>query len=580
VVQFSTLFEEDVVMHEFKSLELISARKLLEWRQGFFKSPKTNRLCRQRGTFSKLLSLMALFPVIVIAFTHSARGVEVPGVGWEGQGADILITNIDTDPRPDMLLMAYDNPAQANNFRYKIGFNLDANGIAANWSNLPQVDGVGWEGQGAGAAITNLDGDARPELIFMAYDNPARANNFRYKIGWNLDNIGAAQRWDTGFTMIDGVGWEGQGADILITNLDDNPRPEMVLMAYDNPAQANNFRYKIGWNLGSNGVAQRWDAGFTMVAGVGWEGQGAGSTIANLDNDPRPELILMAYDNPAQANGFRYKVGWNLGTNGIAQNWDTGLTTVDGVGWEGQGAGIAMGNLDDDPRSDMLLMAYDNPAQANSFRYVVRRNIGPAQEIWLEIDKLANVNWPPNTANRNGRDYSLAQIYRPLGIAINMQQNQASIADPLPGACFGDADLDGFRAANMNSPPPAGSPAWHMYAEFVTCYTTPGILGIMFDSGPRRSYAVFMSQFGGDQQRIMRTFAHELGHALCLYHTDGDASRPSGPVAGAGRTVMNQTSVLAADWGYAWSAGEMHKVWDRSKQRWRPNSGFAFGNCH
>ena len=78
----------------------------------------------------------------------------------------------------------------------------------------------------------------------------------------------------------------------------------------------------------------------------------------------------------------------------------------------------------------------------------------------------------------------------------------------------------------------------------------------------------------------MRTTAHELGHALCLYHNDGDAWRASGPTAGAGRTVMNQTGVLATDWGYAWSGGEMGKIIDRSKRRWQPHSGFAFGTCH
>jgi len=529
----------------------------------------------------KWLLSLALLLIVFLRVPLPTHAVEVPGVGWEGQGADILVTNIDTDPRPDIILMAYDSPAGANNFRYKVGFNVDANGSTTNWTNHLQVEGVGWEGQGAGAAITNLDQDARPELILLAYDSPSGANNFRYKIGWNLDNTGAATRWDVGFTMIDGVGWEGQGADVLITNLDDDARPEMILMAYDNPAQANNFRYRIGWNIGPNGIAQRWDPGFILVEGVGWEGQGAGSTIANLDNDPRPELILMAYDNPAQANNFRYKIGWNLGTNGIAQSWDTGFTMIDGLGWEGQGAGIAMANLDSDPRVDMLLMAYDNPAQANSFRYIVRPNISRTQEIWLEMDKLTNVNWPPNTSNRNGRDYSLAQIYQPLGISINVQQNEGNIPDPLTPLmrCFSDADLDGFRTANMNLQPPTGSQAWHMYGAFVTCHVD-SLLGIMFDTTPRRAYAVFMDAFGGDQQRIMRTTAHELGHALCLYHNDGDAWRPSGPVSGTGRTIMNQTAVLAADWGYAWSGGEMHKIWDRSKRRWQPNSGFAFGNCH
>lgn len=317
-----------------------------------------------------------------------------------------------------------------------------------------------------------------------------------------------------------------------------------------------------------------------MVDGVGWEGQGAGAAIANLDGDPRPELVLMAYDNPSGANNFRVKIGWNLGTNGVAQRWDPGFSMTDGVGWEGQGAGIALANLDGDARPEMVLMAYDNPSGANSFRYVVKPNFAPAQQVWLEMDKLAGVNWPPASATRNGQTLSLPQIYGPLGIALTIRQDRGDIADPLPGTCFSDADLDNFRAANMNSPPAAGSGAIHSYAAYVTCYTSAGTLGIMFDTGPRRSFAVFMNTLGGDQSRILRTTAHELGHSLCLYHNDGDAWRPSGPIASGGRTVMNQTAVLASDWGYAWSAGELHKLEDRSKRRWLPGSGYSFGNCH
>ena len=84
-----------------------------------------------------------------------------------------------------MILMAYDNPAGANSFRYKIGWNLNTSGVATNWSNYVQVPGVGWEGQGADIAVCNLDNNPAKEYIFMAYDNPAGANSFRYKILFN-----------------------------------------------------------------------------------------------------------------------------------------------------------------------------------------------------------------------------------------------------------------------------------------------------------------------------------------------------------------------------------------------------------
>ncbi|HOO52776.1 MAG TPA: hypothetical protein PLX30_00905 [Methanothrix sp.] len=319
--------------------------------------------------------LMAVFCHLAIS-PALAQYTTVDGVGWEGQGADLAIANLDGDSRPDMVLMAYDNPAQANTFRYKIGWNLNSNGVATRWdSNFVTVEGVGWEGQGAGVAIANLDGDSRPDMVLMAYDNPAQANTFRYKIGWNLNSNGVATRWDSNFVTVEGVGWEGQGAGVAIANLDGDSRPEMILMAYDNPAEANTFRYKIGWNLNSNGVAARWDSNFVTVEGVGWEGQGAGIAIANLDGNSRPDMVLMAYDNPAQANTFRYKIGWNLNNNGVAARWDSNFVTVEGVGWEGQGAGVAIENLDEYSRPEMILMAYDNPAEANTFRYKVLRNL-------------------------------------------------------------------------------------------------------------------------------------------------------------------------------------------------------------
>jgi len=305
-----------------------------------------------------------------------AQYTTVEGVGWEGQGADVAIANLDGDSRPDMVLMAYDNPSEANSFRYKVGWNLDGNGIANRWDNsYIEVGGVGWEGAGAGVAIANLDGNSRPDMVLMAYDNPAQANSFRYKVGWNLNSYGVAERWDNSYIEVGGVGWEGAGAGVAIANLDGDSRPDMVLMAYDNPSEANSFRYKVGWNLNSNGVAERWDNGYVEVEGVGWEGQGAGIAIVNLDEHSRPEMILMAYDNPSEANSFRYKVGWNLNNNGVANRWDNSYVEVGGVGWEGAGAGVAIANLDDLTRPEMVLMAYDNPSEGNTFRYKVLRNL-------------------------------------------------------------------------------------------------------------------------------------------------------------------------------------------------------------
>lgn len=322
-------------------------------------------ILRARGSWLAILAAAAP--------TASAQFVQVPGVGWEGQGADVVVLQLDGNPRPDMILMAYDNPNGANAFRYRVGLNLDNAGNTANWSaNYVEVPGVGWEGQGAGAAVADFDGNGRPDLVLMAYDNPGGANGFRYKIGWNLDAQGVAANW-TSHAQVAGVGWEGQGAAVVVGQIDADPRPDMIFIAYDNPGGANAFRYRVGLNVDTSGNAT-WAANFVDVPGVGWEGQGLGAALANLDGNARPDLVLMAYDNPANANSFRYRVGSNLDANGVAQAWAPGFQTLPGMGWEGQGAGLAITCLDADARADWVVMAYDNPSGANSFRYRVLPN--------------------------------------------------------------------------------------------------------------------------------------------------------------------------------------------------------------
>lgn len=317
--------------------------------------------------------------VLLIAYNHYIYGgpqnwsgyLQTDGVGWEGQGADIAFANLDGDARPDMILMAYDNPPKANNFRYKIGWNVNNSGAAKSWTAYKQVGGVGEEGQGAGIAFVNLDSNTRPEMILMAYDNPAGANNFRYRIGWNINTNGDATSWSTA-KEVSGVGSEGQGASTVVGNIDNDPRPDMVLIAYDNPPKANQFRMRFGWNLDGNGNAKSW-TDWRKVAGMGDEGQGAGAALLNLNSNPRPDLVLLAYDNPSGANSFRYRVAYDLDTNGVPVAWSP-YARVDGVGWEGQGAGVAFANLDSNPRQEMVVMAYDNPPKANSFRYRIGWN--------------------------------------------------------------------------------------------------------------------------------------------------------------------------------------------------------------
>jgi Domain of unknown function (DUF1929) len=100
------------------------------------------------------------------------------------------------------------------------------------WVSVP--DWWGWENQGAGISVADLDGDGRPELIVFTIDNPAGENAGKYTIGWGLDPSGhAVDGWGLWSTVPGWGFWENQGAAL------DMLGDELVLLAVDNPVERN-----------------------------------------------------------------------------------------------------------------------------------------------------------------------------------------------------------------------------------------------------------------------------------------------------------------------------------------------------
>ena len=234
-----------------------------------------------------------------------------------------------------------------------------------------KIDGVGHEGQGAGVAFADINRNGKPDMVLMAYDNPAQGNTFRYRIGWDFNyNNGRASSWAPGYISVNGVGWEGEGAGIAFADIDGNGVQDMVLMAYDAPAGPNSFRYRIGWNLGTNGVTANW-SNTVEIAGIGDDGDGAGVALGDINGNGTLDMVLMATDG----SRFGYRVGWDLGANGTTANWSNPIW-VNGMGSVAEGADVALADINLDGTLDLVLMAYDAPGGANNFRYRIGYHLG------------------------------------------------------------------------------------------------------------------------------------------------------------------------------------------------------------
>lgn len=224
--------------------------------------------------------------------------------GWENQGAGIAVADLGGTGTLDLVVFVVDNPPGQNSGYFRIGRDLAADGtVTGGWTPWIAVpDWYGWENQGADIAIADLDG--LPTLVVFVVDNPPGQNSGQFRLGRGLTPEGTLTAgWTPWVPVPDWYGWENQGAGIAVTDLDGDGRPELIVLAVDNPPGENGGHYTIGWGLDGSGHAlDGWSVWSTIPAWGFWENQGAAAAVLDRGDGSRPELVVLATDNPPQRN--------------------------------------------------------------------------------------------------------------------------------------------------------------------------------------------------------------------------------------------------------------------------------------
>ena len=242
-----------------------------------------------------------------------------------------------------------------------------------------QVSGLGHINQGAGVAIGDIDKNGRPDMILMGIDNPKGKNNFWYKVLYDIDENGYYSK-ESSILSISAEGWENSGGDIALCDLNNNGILDMVLLCTDKPTTAGRaYRwYYVAYDLKPDGHYNSLSSLNTLDE-LGFFYDGAGIDICDINKNGTPDLLMMVYDATEGENSFRYQIAFDLQSNGNYLSLSP-VYEVPGLGHDGDGAGVAVGDIDNNGTLDILFMALDAPSGKDKFVY----------EILPDIDKYGN----------------------------------------------------------------------------------------------------------------------------------------------------------------------------------------------
>lgn len=237
-----------------------------------------------------------------------------------------------------------------------------------------QVSGLGHINQGAGVAIGDIDKNGRPDMILMGIDNPKGKNNFWYKVLYDIDENGYYSK-ESSILSISAEGWENSGGDIALCDLNNNGILDMVLLCTDKPTTAGRaYRwYYVAYDLKPDGHYNSLSSLNTLDE-LGFFYDGAGIDICDINKNGTPDLLMMVYDAPEGENSFRYQIAFDLQSNGNYLSLSP-VYEVPGLGHDGDGAGVAVGDIDNNGTLDILFMALDAPSGKDKFVYEILPNI-------------------------------------------------------------------------------------------------------------------------------------------------------------------------------------------------------------
>ncbi|MDC3984477.1 hypothetical protein [Polyangium jinanense] len=299
----------------------------------------------------------------------------------------------------NLLVAHVDMPGGDNVAHLRIGRDLGFEGeVRGGWEQKPGITGIGdhpegagQEPQGVGIALWDLDGSGRQDIVLFWVEDLTLGYFGSWRIGRNVGPDGAAdwsgpvKRMPT--PMSTQFGSSGSGltaaypvlaADITLGDLDGDERPEMIAAYVSGIPNQERLFYRIGWRVDAAGDVT---GGWTESIEVPWPGRvpggmpvrGVGVALADINNDLRPELVVLLLEWTPSGLRASYMIGWDINARGHVIGGWTGPHEVGGgpLGQDAQGASIAIADFSGSQLPDLVVFHLENLAGQNRAFYRV-----------------------------------------------------------------------------------------------------------------------------------------------------------------------------------------------------------------
>lgn len=174
----------------------------------------------------------------------------------------------------------------------------------------------GWN-QGGGVALGRFDGDSRPDLVFVRADAPDKDNSLFYRVGFNVGTDGMPTSYGPMVQVPGGIGYTTSGAGVSVADINGNGKQDLVVVYVDAPNGTDATRYRIGWDMSASGTVSSWSEIRSFAGGFhGNSTAGADVVVRDVDNNGKLDVIIATVDDPSSDNVVYWSVGYDLNSDG------------------------------------------------------------------------------------------------------------------------------------------------------------------------------------------------------------------------------------------------------------------------